>query len=179
MKNVNWDGVQEATEYSRLAPGGYICRITKATDVPDKEYLKLEYNIAEGEFKDYFKQLNESKNFWGGNFVRSYKESALSFFKAFKTAVEGSNSGYKFINDENTLVGKLVGLVLGEEEYEANDGSTKNRLYVDQVRNVESIKKKDFKIPELKTLKPKSGKASVPGDGFMNIPDGLGEDMPF
>ena len=29
MRKVNLENVQEAGEYSRLTPGGYICRITK------------------------------------------------------------------------------------------------------------------------------------------------------
>lgn len=179
MKNVNLQNVDEAKEYQRLVSGGYICKITSVEDVAGKEYLKIEYDIADGEFKDYFKHLFEAKTFWGGKFIKSYKETALPFFKAFITAVENSNKGYKFVDDEKSLIGKLMGLVLGEEEYVGNDGSTKTRLYVSQVRSVESIKKNDFTIPELKRLAPHQGGQVKENTGFMNIPDGLDEELPF
>lgn len=182
MKNINWNDVQEQQEFKKLVPGGYICKITNATDFPSKEYLKLEYDVAVGEFKDFYKNLFEAKNFWGGNFIRSYKDAAHSFFKAFLTAVESSNKPYTFNNDERTLIGKYVGLVLGEEEYQANDGSVKTRLYVNQIRSIDAIKSKDFDVPALKELSNNQNSASKPtvsGDGFMNIPDGLDEELPF
>lgn len=49
MKNINWNSVPDPVELPRLTPGGYVCKITVAVDVPEKEYLKLEYDIAEGE----------------------------------------------------------------------------------------------------------------------------------
>jgi len=157
MKNLNLENVQEAAEYKKVTPGGYVCGITSVKDVTDKEYLKIEYEIAEGEFKGYYRELEASKGFWGASFIKSYKESALPFFKAFITSVEKSNNGFKFANDETKLRGKYVGLVLGEEEYRGNDGSIKTRLYVDQVHSVDKIKSGDFKVP---AFKPLSGSSS-------------------
>jgi hypothetical protein len=172
MKNINWASVEEPKEYERLVPGGYICRIVKVEDLEDKEYLKIYYDIAFGDFKDYYKNLFEAKNFWGGNFIRSYKETAMSFFKGFLTAIEGSNQGFKadaFNGDINTLLGKFIGLVLAEEEYAANDGAIKTRLYVFQNRSVESIKNNDFKVPELKKISQQQA-------GFVPVND---TDLPF
>jgi hypothetical protein len=182
MKNVDLSNVEEAKEYVRLGAGGYICKITKVEDVPNKEYLKIEYDVVQGDFKDYFKNLFEAKKFWGGNFIRSYKETALSFFKSFTTAIEKSNSNFKFNNDETKLVGKLIGLVLGEEGYIANDGSSKSRLYVKETRSVDAIKNKEFEVPEYKPCpggKQVGPTPSSVGDGFMNIPDGIDEELPF
>lgn len=72
-------------------------------------------------------------------FVKSYKQKALRFFKGFKTAVEESNRNYTFKNDPQSLVGKFMGVVLGEEEYRANDGSVKTRLYVHEVRSGKTL----------------------------------------
>ena len=190
MRDLDLANVEAATEYKRLSAGGYICKITKVTDVPMNQntgkgdYLKIEYDVTQGEFKNYFSDLFASKDFWGGSFIRSYKESALSFFKAFTTSVENSNKGFVFGNDEQKLVGKAIGLVLGEEEYNANDGSMKNRLYVKDVRSVDSIKKNDFEVPELKMLAgSQSTSRPIPnqtaGDGFANIADGIDESLPF
>lgn len=152
MKYKDLTNIQAAGEYTKLQPGGYICQITKVEDFSEKEYLKIEYDIADGEFKKYFKELSEKFNFWGGNFIRSYKDSALPFFKAFTTAVEESNRGYNFDYDEHKLVGKYIGLILGEEEYISKDGELKTRLYVSGTRSVDTIRKGTFKVPELKRL---------------------------
>lgn len=152
MKSVAWREANDIAEGKRLQPGGYICRIVSAEDVPDKEYLKISYDIALGDYKDYWKETFDRFGTWNGNFYKSYKEKALPFFKGFMTAVEESNSGYIFNDDERTLTGKLVGLVIGEEEYRKQDGKIGKRFYVDAVRSVEAIKKGEFEVPELKTL---------------------------
>ena len=164
-KPEEFDAAEEAQEFKRLGIGGYVCTITAAADVPIAEsgkgdYLKLEYDIAEGEFKNYYTDLFNNKNFWGGNFIRSYKQGALPFFKAFVTALENSNGNYTFDWNEKNLVGKKIGLVLAEEEYPANDGNIKTRLYVCQTRSVDVIRKGDFKIPDKKCL-PKTQNIDV------------------
>lgn len=161
MKNIDWNEVEEVKEYERLSAGGYICGITAVQDVEEKEYLKIEYDVVDGKFKDYFKNLYEAKGFWGGSFIKSYKQKALPFFKAFISAVEKSNSSYSFKNDEKTLRGKFVGLVLGEEEYAANDGQIKTRLYVADVHSTDKIKSGEFRIPTIKTLAPTQNTTSL------------------
>ncbi|HWT74349.1 MAG TPA: hypothetical protein VN258_06485 [Mobilitalea sp.] len=178
MKKIDFNGVEEPKEYTRLVAGGYICRITLVEDVPEKEYLKIEYDIAVGDMKDYFKNLNDAKGFWAGKFIKSYKETALSFFKGFTTAVEKSNAGYKFDNDEKKLIGKLVGLVIGEEGYIGNDGSSKNRLYVKDVRSVDSIKNGDFEVPAYKPA-PAQQPSLSQANNFMPTGDISDDEMPF
>lgn len=175
MKKINWNEVPDPVELPRLEPGGYICKITLATDEPKKEYLKLEYDIAEGEFKGHWNELYKSKGFWGGTFFRSYKEKALSMFKGFLTAVKESNPGFVFENDEKRLEGKLVGLVLGEEEYRKNDGSDGTRLYVAAIRSVDKIRKGDFVVPPKKLLQAGSGNS----DGFYPVGNVDDSDIPF
>lgn len=157
MKHIDLSDVQATGEYDKPVPGGYVCRITKATDVPDKEYLALEYDIAEGPLKDYFKGLHDAMGFWGGRFIRSYKVNALGFFKAFTESVEASNSGYRWNDNEATLTNKLIGLVLGEEEYTGNDGTVKTRLYVANMVPIERIRLGKYKVPSLKKLAQEKG----------------------
>ena len=94
---------------------------------------------------------------------RSYKDNALGFFKAFLTALEESNPGYRFDSRNiNGLVGKRMGVVLGEEEYQKRNGEIGERPYVYQVRSLAAIQSGDFKVPELKCLdakKPSGGSA--------------------
>ena len=176
MKNINWATVEEAKEFDKVAVGGYICKITAIEDLEDKEYLKISYDIAFGEFKDYYKNLNESKGFWGATFIKSYKDTALSFFKGFLTAIQSSNQGFAAdtFNDPKTLVGKFIGLVLSEEEYiSKQDGTIKTRLYVSQVRSIDAIKAGDFKVVDKKTVNPEQA-GFVPVSNLNDV-----DELPF
>ena len=173
MKNIDWGKVPDPVDLPRLKPGGYVCKITLVTDEPKKEYLKVEYDIAEGEFKGHWNELYKAKSFWGGTFIRSYKETALSMFKGFLTAVKESNPGFIFNNEEKRLEGQLIGLVLGEEEYRKNNGTDGTRLYVAAVRSVDKIRKGDFTIPPKKLL------ANGTSDGWSPVDDAEADEVPF
>ena len=185
IKNIA--SVQEAStgESKRLSAGGYICKYTVVQDNPSKEYLYMEFDIADGEYKGYYKDLAERLDFWGGKCYRSYKEKALPMFKRMCSAVTKSNKGFIFDGDEHcdetTLIGKKVGLILGEEEYIGNDGSTKTRLYVVREVAVDDIKEGKFKVPELKRLEGSVATTTPKADDskFMNVPEGQEEEIPF
>lgn len=151
MIKTNWREA-EANENKRLEAGGYVCRIEDVQDNPNKEYLYIEFDIEEGEFKNYYKQLSASFGFWGGKFYRSYKSKALGMFKTFILAVEGSNAEYTFDDNETSLIGKLIGLVLQEEEYIGNDGNLKTRLVVNKVKTADDIRNGKFRVPDKKCL---------------------------
>jgi hypothetical protein len=174
MKKIDWNNVQEAKDFERVPPMGYICEITAVEDVPEKEYLRIEYDIAHGDFRGYYRQLYASKNFWGGNFIRSYKETAQSFFKSFLTAVKESNPGYIFNDDERSLRGKKIGLVLAEEEYTKSTGDIGTRLYVAETRSIAKIIAGDYKIPDKKKL---PGQAESPK--FTPVADDDDGELPF
>ena len=157
MKQVNLANVQEASESKRLPAGVYICVIRNVEDVPDKDYLKVTYDIADGEYKGYYDELraNHPDWSWVGAYVKSYKEKALPMFKRFCSAISKSNAGFVFdggdVNaDERTLIGKKLGIVLREEEYYGNDGEVRTRLAVHKEFPVDVIAKQ--KVPELKKL---------------------------
>ncbi len=168
MRNVDWNNVKETAD--RPAPGAYIARIVRVEDKEDREYLRIEWDFAEGSYKGDNQATYDRAGFWPIALIRSYKETALGFFKAFKTCVEESNPGYIFdTRDPEGLVGKRFGVILGEEEYIGNDGRKKTRLYVFQTRSVDAIAKGDFTIPALKTLEPQAPVSGVsaydPDDG--------------
>ena len=123
MRNLGLENVQEAQEFTKLQPDGYICIITGVQDKTDKKYLEICYDIATGDRKNHFYNLYKQFGSWpnSGIIRRSYKQKALPFFKSFITAVENSNYGYKFNYDEKKLVKKIFGAVLAEEEYGNQD----------------------------------------------------------
>lgn len=188
MQKVNWDEVQEAQEFDNPTPGAYIAKICQVQDVEEKEYIKIAWDFAEGEYMGNNRDTYKRAGFWPIVLIRSYKPKTLPFFKAFKTAVEESNPGYRF--DEamlDGLRGKRFGVVLGEEEYRKNDGSTGTRLYVAAARSVQAIRDGDFTVPAKKLLAapttaqrfaaPKSGTQGFGGFTMMDEDDG--DQLPF
>lgn len=158
MKKINWNEVDEAQEFAKLTAGGYVCKVIKVEDVPDKEYLLVYCDVAEGEFKDIgWNAETANGNDW--NYIkmyRSYKQTAYSFFKSFLSTLEKSNprrfAANTFDGNEHKMVGLLIGLVLGEEEYTGQDGSVKIRTYVKTMTTPEKIRQGDYKVPALKVL---------------------------
>lgn len=186
MKKINMNTVQEAGGFSRPEAGAYVCVIRKVEDNESKEYLRIFYDIAEGEFKGYYDNLRADHPDWenAGSYVRSYKARALPFFKRFCSAVSKSNGSFVFdggnINaDERTLTGKKVGIVFQEEEYYGNDGEKKTRLIVYKEFPADQIDKQ--KIPNMKKVADDqeyqvAGKGD---DSFMNLPDSDEDEIPF
>lgn len=184
MKRIeNYETVQASTgEFNRPTAGGYICKIIDVEDVPMNaqgkgDYLRIEYDIADGDLKGYYKEQFDR---WGGNwnasFIRSYKEKALGMLKHFTNCIEQSNAGYEWDWNEKGLIGKFVGLVLGEEEYQNNAGEIKTKLVVKNIATVEDIKNGNFKIPAPKKLAVESSNAST--NDFMTTTD-IMDDLPF
>ena len=69
--------------------------------------------------------------------------------------------------------GKLVGIILGEEEYQANDGSIKTKLVVSKFTSIDKIRDGDFEIPPKKLL----NSSAIPAVYTAPINDD--EDLPF
>lgn len=175
MKAINnFDKIQENTSFAKLPVGGYIVKILNVQDVPEKEYLKISFDINEGEHKGFFgkafKEDTRADKKWpnAGSFIRSYKEKALPMFKGFTNAIENSNKGYSWNFDEKSLVNKVVGIIVGEEEYLNQKGQLRKRTYVSAVRSVDTIKKGDFTVPELKKLDASKATNQTKQEEFKN-----------
>ena len=158
MKQINWKDIDEAKDYAYPGAGGYVCRIVKVEDKPDREYLLVEMDISEGEFKGFAETVEASTgNDWSYiRLYRSYKEKARRMFAAFLGTLERSNPGRftknGFDGDEQKMVGLTIGVVLGQEEYEKKDGDIGLRTVVKKITTPEKIRKGDFTLPELKKL---------------------------
>lgn len=144
----NWNEIKESGS-KKIQAGGYIGKIASVSDVKDKQYLLVNLDIADGEHKNYYEELMAQKGFWALKHFASYKEKAQGLFKHFISSIEKSNSNYTFDFDETTLVGKLIGIVIGYEEYVGNDGAIKTKAYVADIKSVEDIKSGNYEVPEL------------------------------
>ena len=149
MKKLNLDAVQEPTTAPRdIQPGGYICRIIMVQDVPEKEYLRVDLDIAAGEYKGFYANLAEKYGFWGCTQYWSYKDKSLSYFKGNIKALEESNSNYKFSDNEKDMQGRLIGAVFGEEEYMTNSGELRCNVKPRFVCSARRIMDHDYTIPK-------------------------------
>lgn len=186
----NWNTIEPIHEggRKRLPAGGYIARIKRVEKDGARQFLRIEYDITEGDWAGYYADLYERAGFWGGTFVRSYKPRAAGFFRGFLEDVSASNNGVQLINergevDEQQLVGKALGVVLGLEEYEGNDGTIKTKLRVQTVLPVERIQTGDYTVPDIKRLeRPTPIPVSGVVDTTQAAPVGfeqLAEELPF
>lgn len=137
-------------DFKGLPIGAYECVIIGGAPHtnPDsgKKTFKVAVDIANGEFKDYFKKrfdanTNEDKK-WDNNAVRylAYEGDNVAYFKGFITCVENSNPGYKWNWDETTLKGKKICGVFQYEEYEKQDGTRNVKVRLNKFRSMDKIK---------------------------------------
>lgn len=197
MKNFsnskNYQNAQPMGESMKLPAGAYVIEIKKVEYINgtdgNSDQLRLMYDIAEGEYKDFFvKQYqmntNEDKKYKGTYSIwvpmddGSERDNwTMRKFKTAMNAFEDSNVGYTWTWDETTLKGKKVGAVFNEKEWEFN-GRTGFFTNLHHLIAVNSVP--DAKIPEPTRLKNSSAAAPVasPND-WVTIPDGVEEELPF
>ena len=188
-----------------LPAGGYICKIisAKVEDYSWGQVIAIAFDINEGDQKDFYKKqfdanTSEDKK-WKGTYRLNVPKDDGSQqdawtkrrFKTFTDALEESNSGYHFDWDETKFKGKLFGATFAETFYKIKDtGNCGTYTAVYDIVPAEKIRKNAFrKIPDLYVPKKlvndynawKAGKSeNKPGnDGFMNIPEGVDEEVPF
>lgn len=193
-------GYDEATAYTgesvSLPAGCYVCVIKQVSETATqggRPQMAVLFDIAEGEQKDFYKNQYEAAKRadanakWKGVHKQLMDGNSIPFFKGLMTSIEKSNPGYSFPwnleGNERTLVGKKFGAVMGREQIETSDGNKVFWTHIFQVRSIDGLK--DAKVPEDKLLtdgRPMDTPASDPklaADGFMNIPDGVDEELPF
>lgn len=156
MKQLNLNEV-EVQENLNLEPGQYLCEIIRVEDVEDKEYLKISFDIIDGQYKNYFSKIATTQNKWpnSGTLYKSYKQTALAYFKRFIVAVEKSNADYTFDFDEQKLVHKKFVGNFGIEEWKNDEGDIIESVKLDEARSVESWKQGKIKTPTPKRYEEK------------------------
>lgn len=193
IKRFNdYEGTQAYGDYEVLPKDGYVVKILGAELCTNSvsQYVKISCDIAEGEYsgfyaKEYKNQQREDKK-WHCNYLLyipkddgSERDSwTKRRFKTFAEALEESNPGYHFDWDEQKFKGKIIGGLFNEREYEKNDGSVGRATNLAQFCSVDKIRSGSFKLPKDKLINKPNSQQQSP-DGFMNIPDGAEEELPF
>lgn len=194
----DYDQTKAYGNYETLPKGGYVMQIKEAKVIPNKsgngEHLEISADIYEGDYNGYFlkdwqNQQAEDKK-WRGKFYVNIPADDGSEqdawtkrrFKTFTEAVEDSNEGYHFDWDETKFKGKLVGGLFNEREWEAQDGQIRKTTNWGGVTAVENIRSGDYTLPKDRLIDRGYNQPPAPAtdsNGFMSIPDGIDEEMPF
>ena len=130
---------------SMLEPGGYVAKIIRVKDHTNenKPYLEFVYDIWNAETKSFLfaQDLADTSNDWRHSF-RIYFTGTTDFgkqrYKALTEAVENTAQGkgakafvYEDKDDaEQTLVGKLLGVVIRHRFYVNSEGKVKTAVDV-------------------------------------------------
>lgn len=188
----DYDKVKSYSDFQTLPKDGYILKIMGVSVQTNSngKYLQIGCDIAEGEYKDFFTKqyTNDTRDTkkWGCNYLLSLPKDDGSEkdmwtkqkFKTFTTALEESNDGYHWDWDEQKFKGKLIGGLFNEREYQKTDGTIGRATNLDRVCAAEKIRKGDYKLPEDKLIK-RFGNNTSGMDGFVNVPEGTNEELPF
>lgn len=179
MKNKNWTIIDPAAEGgAKLPAGGYVVRITGVEDVPTKEYLWIEYDIAEGDYAGHYSDEYAQKNPYIHRFSRSYSDKAERFFRSFLDALEVSNRNKFSVDrwqarcDESEFVGLEVGVIFQDEHYTNKYGDNKTRLNAYRVVAAQDIRTGNFTVPA-----PKDSRETV--EPAAESTPALYDDVPF
>lgn len=189
IKRYNGFKAEKITATRTLPAGGYISRIysAKVEDYSWGQVLVVSFDIAEGEYKDFFTEQyrsnkNEDKK-WKGTLRLTvpdensqYFENNRRSFNNFIFALEDSNRGYHFDWDESKFKGKMLGVLFRNREWEW-DGKTGWTTECAGSCSVDDIRNGDFKIPADKPLNNGATQAaSTSADVLVEDED---DDLPF
>lgn len=141
MITISIDNVNNNETNMKPSEGNYIFRIVNTIHRPEKEAVIIEFDIDEGEYKDYYSDLNSKFGFWALSDYRSYKGGAVKYFADFVHALEASNPGYEWDQDETKWHGLKIAGHLYHDEYTGNNGMPKKRERIDKFFPVSEIPK--------------------------------------
>lgn len=191
MKPINnWENVQEmGGEIENIPAGAYVCEVKKAEEKQNRNggsRLEISFDVCEGDYREWFMQdwraQNREDKFWRGIVNQNIPDenspkydTQCGFFKRFVNQVEVSNPGYHWAWDENTLVGKKIGVVFGEVERESQRGTRYLVTQASGVISVDDVRSGKAKIPAPKMLAAPSAITQA----ATNLADINVDDVPF
>lgn len=199
LKPNGYDEVQAAGEFTPVELGGHYCVIKQVKETTSKTgkpmiVVCIDFcspDKQENYFMDSFKDDVRPDKKWPHNgtiyiLTQNYQDpnKVSRNFKTFCTCVEKSNSGFEIQWGDNwgaQFKGKKIGAVYGEVENEYN-GKTSMRHELRWFCSWDRVDKAS--VPDPKMLNNSSApastaKPSTDADGFMNVPQGADDEIPF
>lgn len=195
QKPNGYDEAKAGGDFTPVELGGHYLVIKQVSEKMNKNnqpMIVVLFDFAQndaqaGYFMESFKNDIRPDKKWSNQatqYINVYDQDGKTSrgFKTFTTCVEHSNAGFttqwgdKFCEQ---FKNKNIGGVFGEQLDFYNGEEKKKRV----LRwFVSSDKVADAKIPEISetvAYKNRSTSGAGAGDGFMNIPDGIDEELPF
>lgn len=192
-KPNNWNEVQEFSDRQKLPLGAYVCKV-KQVRIQDNSFgdqLCMLFDISEGEYagffqKDYNGNAAQDKKWrgvlrvWIPNDDGSEKDEITKrSFKGMVTAFEKSNPGYQWNWNENSLVGKDIGILFRNEEWDYNG---KHGWAVRPFRtiSVDTVRDESYTLPKDKPLSATTNVApTATNNGYNGYMEVETDDLPF
>ena len=178
------------SNYTQLPKGNYVCKIMKveqATYKNGKSGLKISFDIAEGEYKDFYsnkyreddredKKWSNDAIYWLSIPYDDCEGYIQDGWDTFWANVEDSNNGYVFTGDEKTVKGKVFGGIFRIEQTEYN-GRIYDHTRLNKTRIAQDVRDgKITYVPKDKLISQSSPSGS--SDDFIAVPEGP-VDLPF
>ena len=198
-KPNNYENTQAHGDFTPVEFGGHkliIKQVTETTSKTGKPMVVVLFDFAPddiqpGYFMEQFKNDIRPEKKWPNQatqYILTEDENGdcSRSFKTFITCVEHSNSGFTTQWGDafaKQFKNKKIGGVFGSQ-MDYYDGKEKEKRVLRWFISVDKVT--DAKIPEMSETQAYKNHingyapGSTPaGDGFMNIPDGIDEELPF
>ena len=184
----------------KLPAGGYICRIGDAheeTYMDGNRKLVITLDIADGPYAGFFRKDYEDNDRedrkWRGNLRLRVpdgedspaNERAKHQFENFAWSVQQSNPGYVWNWQEESLRGKLLGVIWRECEWVFDGGRRIHGTEACETASVQDVREGNYRVPDpripKKTKEEKAAEsaASAYGPAGLTEEDGENGDLPF
>lgn len=190
-----YDQAKENAKYSgggQLPAGAYVCKVIgvklEERDKEDCDIITIQYDIAEGDYADFFlnqyqSNQREDKKFKGNKKIYAPNDNTKDQWKKdnfakWTNAFEESNPGYHWDWDENKWKNKLIGIVFGTTGSRIEG---KDITYTEARFPVSADVVRSGNAPEAK-FRETNGygtKEEITSDGFLSVPDLDESELPF
>ena len=189
---------RKSNTFEQLPKDAYVIRIMGAREENNKTgggtHLTIAFDIAEGRYADFYQAIferntNEDKK-WPNDaiyYITVPSDGSPQYvwdtWNTFFADLEDSNNGFVFDGDVKKLKGKLIGgkFYIEQTEYNGNVYDHTRMKWSCVASDVRSGKA--GKLPNDKMIR--QGKRSTKRaddetmDGFVNLPEGEEEELPF
>ena len=198
QKPNNYEKVQAAGEFTPLELGGHILvikQVEEMTSKTGKPMLKVSFDTADNDkqphyFADKFRNDIRPDKKWpndGTTYIVCHDadRNCSKSLKGFTTSAEKSNPGFVIPWNDTfgpSFKGKMIGGVFGIV-HDAYNGKEVTKRQFRWFRSIDGINEveipADIETEEYRRLVFSAGTAPTDANGFMNIPDGIDEELPF
>lgn len=201
IKPKNYENTKAQGEFTPVELGGHklvIKQVSEKKSKNNKDMIVVLFDFAPddvqaGYFSKQFADDIRPEKTWPNQatqyiLVKDQDGNTSRSFKTFCTCVENSNTGFSCWKNDDTfnfqgLKGKKIGGVFGEQ-MDFYNGKVLNKRVLRWFVSMDKVT--DAQIPDVSetqayknSLNGYPAAATPTTDGFMNIPDGVDEELPF